>query len=52
MTICPPQDLAKAVEDDRLRNQLTEELSAKEASAFDEYVSDYQARELIVDKVG
>lgn len=35
-----PQDLAKAVKDERLRNQVTEELSVEEASAFDEYVSD------------
>lgn len=47
-----PQDLAKAVKDERLRNQVTEELSVEEASAFDEYVSDYQARELVIDKVG
>lgn len=46
-----PQELAKAVEDERLRNKATEELSAEEASAFDAYVSDYQARELVVDKI-
>jgi len=44
------QALARAVEDDRLRSSLADELSSEEVSAFEEYVSEYRAAEMIRSK--
>lgn len=40
------QALAQAVVDETLRGSLTGRMSAEEASAFEEYVSEYEAAEM------
>lgn len=45
-----PKDLAKAMQDERLRDSLTEDMTHEEASAFEAYVSEYAANELIINK--
>lgn len=43
-------ELAHAVKDEDLRNALLTHLSREEASAFEEYTSEYKERERVVDK--
>lgn len=45
-----PELLARAVEENELRDELFDQLSPEEASAFDDYVSEYHAREYVINK--
>jgi hypothetical protein len=44
------KDLAKAMEDTRLRGSMMEELSSSQANAFEEYINEYQANETLLNK--
>ncbi len=44
------QDLARAMEDVSLRSSLMKNLDSEEASAFEEYVSEYQESETVINK--
>lgn len=45
-----PELLAQAVQENELRDELVDSLSPEEVVAFDEYVSEYHARELRIEK--
>lgn len=45
-----PELLAQAVEENKLRDELLHGLSPEEVNAFEEYVSEYHAREYVVSK--
>lgn len=45
-----PQLLAQAVEDNELRDAMVDQMSPEEVVAFEEYISEYQAREYVVKK--
>lgn len=44
------ETLARAVQDEQIRSSLTDKMSAEEARAFEEYVSDYESNELFFNK--
>lgn len=46
----PPELLAQAVQENELRDELVDGLSPEEVVAFDEYVSEYHAREFKINK--
>lgn len=46
----PPELLAQAVEENELRDELVNQLSPEKVVAFDEYVSEYHAREYVINK--
>lgn len=45
-----PELLAQSVEENELRDELVDQLSPEEVIAFEEYASEYRAREFKINK--